>query len=432
MQNLLDRAKKSGASAAAVGVSIDSGFSVDVRMGAPETVAFSDDREVSITVYCGQAKGSASTTDTSSASLDAMVAAAYEIAKVSAPDPCFGLPDPGPCVDTSLDLDLDHGWAISPSEAIEQALACEQRALSQSPLIVNSEGVSLSTYRFSMGHADSNGFSGVIHASRHNLSCSLLGKTPDSDSLQRDYEYSTARHPDDLMSWDALADSAVSRTLSRLSARKLTTRKAPVLFSSRLSASLINSFISAVSGNNLYRKNSFLNDSLGQTLFPAFIQMYERPHLIRGLGSALFDGEGVPTRANQIVKDGVLLQYVLNSYSARKLGLKTTANQGGVYNLTIDSNAGDLADLLKKMDTGLLVTELMGRGVNILTGDYSKGASGFWVEGGEIQYPVEEITIAGQLKSMFQSIVAVGSDLNPNSSTRCGSILIDEMMIAGE
>ena len=432
MQDILTRAKKIGATDAAVEVSIDNGFSVDVRMGSVETVAFSEDKNLGITVFIGHAKGSASTSDISSGALDAMVTAAYEIAKVSAPDPCFGLPDPEPKRGVDPDLDLDHAWSITPTEAIEQALACEARALSLDAQIVNSDGVGISTYRFCVGHADTQGFVGLMQASRHNLSCSLIAKSSQTSQMQRDYDYTTARNPNDMLSWEDLAKSAVARTVSRLGARKLKTQKAPVVFSSRLSAGFIASFISAVSGSHLYRKNSFLLDSIGQSIFPDRVQMYERPRLLRGLGSALFDGEGVATRPNVIIKDGILQQYVLSSYSARKLGLKTTANQGGVFNLTVDATAGDLADVLKQMDTGLFVTELMGQGVNILTGDYSRGASGFWVEKGEIQYPVEEITIAGNLKHMFQHIAAIGTDVNPNSATHCGSILIDEMMIAGE
>ncbi len=431
MEDILTRAKKKGATDAAVGVSIDNGFSVDVRMGSVETVAFSEDKNLGITVFIGNAKGSASTSDTSSAALDAMVTAAYEIAKVSAPDPCFGLPEPEAKREGDLDLDLDHAWSITPTEAIEQALACEARALSLDAQIVNSDGVGISTYRFCVGHADTQGFVGLMHASRHNLSCSLIAKTSQTSQMQRDYDYTTARSPNDMISWEDLAKSAVARTVSRLGARKLKTQKAPVLFSSRLTGGFIGSFISAVSGSHLYRKNSFLLDSIGHSIFPEIVQMYERPWLLRGLGSALFDGEGVATRPNVIIEDGILQQYILSSYSARKLGLKTTANQGGVFNLTVDATAGDLADLLKQMDTGLFVTELMGQGVNILTGDYSRGASGFWVEKGEIQYPVEEITIAGNLKHMFQHIVSIGTDVNPNSATHCGSILIDEMMIAG-
>ncbi len=429
--DILKRAKKIGASDAVVGINLDSGFSVDVRMGEVETIAFSEDSSVGITVYIGKAKGSASSSDTSMPALDAMVAAAYEIAKVSASDPCFGLPDPEPHAPVHRDLDLVHAWQITPEEAIAQTLECEAHARSLDQRIVNSDGVNLATYQFCLGHADSQGFLGMMEASRHSVSCSLVAKNANSQTMQRDYDYTTARSPQDLVSLEALAEGAVARTVSRLDARKMSTQKVPVLFSSRLAGGLFGSFISAISGHNLYRKNSFLLDSLGQQLLPETLQIYERPWLRRGLGSALFDGEGVATRSNVIVKDGMLQQYVLSSYTARKMGLKTSANQGGVFNLTVDATDGDLDAMLQKMDRGLYVTELMGQGVNILTGHYSRGAFGFWVENGQIQYPVEEITIAGNLKDMLSNIVAVGSDVNPNSSTSCGSVLVSEMMIAG-
>ncbi|MCX7090852.1 MAG: metalloprotease PmbA [Legionellales bacterium] len=429
--DILKRAKKIGASDAVVGINLDSGFSVDVRMGDVETVAFSEDSSVGVSVYIGKAKGSASSSDMSAPALDAMVAAAYEIAKVSASDPCFGLPDPEPHPFEYRDLDLVHAWQINPEEAIEQLQHCEAHARSLDKRIVNSDGVNLATYQFCLGHADTQGFLGIMEASRHSLSCSLVAKNPSSQTMQRDYDYTTARSPLDLMSLEALAEGAVERTVCRLDAQKMATQKVPVLFSSRLSSGLFGSLISAVSGHNLYRKNSFLLDSLGQQLLPDMLQIYEKPWVKRGLGSALFDGEGVATRPNIIVKDGILQQYVLNSYTARKMGLKTTANQGGVFNLTIDATGGDLAEMLKTLDRGLYVTELMGQGVNILTGHYSRGAFGFWVENGQIQYPVEEITIAGNLKDMMRNIVAVGSDVNPNSSTSCGSVLVAEMMVAG-
>lgn len=429
MRDILARAHQGGATDASVAINHDSGFSIDVRMGSVETVAFSEDNAVSITAYIGSKKGSASSTDTSPAALDAMVAAAIDIAHVSAADPCFGLADKELMSSQYPDLDLFHPWSVTPAEAIDIALRCEKQALAMDKRIGNSDGVNLSTYTFNHGYANSHGFSGVVNSSRHSISCSLIAK--EGEAMQRDYDYTTARCATDLLSIDLLANSAVKRAVSRLGAKQLKTQKIPVLFSSRLSSGLFSSFIGAISGSNLYRKNSFLMDSKGTQIFPKGIRVYEQPHLLSGLGSAPFDGEGVLTRDNVWVEDGIVSQYVLSSYSARKLGLKTTANSGGVFNLTIDPTAGDLTDLLKKMGRGLLVTELMGQGVNGLTGDYSRGASGFWVEGGEIQYPVEEITIAGNLKDMFRSIVAIGHDINPNISTRCGSVLIEQMTIAG-
>lgn len=429
MQDVLARAKAKGASDAAVSVNHDSGFSVDVRMKDVETVSFNEDKGVSLTVYFGHRKGSSSSTDTSPKALDAMVNAACEIAKVSAADPCFGLADKELMTKEHPDLDLYHPWVITPVEAIERALACETHALGLDKRITNSDGVNLGTYTYSYGYANTHGGEGIMRGSRHSLSCSLISR--EGESMQRDYDYTTARHASELKSPKELAESAVERAVKRLGARKIKTQKLPVIFSSRVSSGLISSFISAISGSNLYRKNSFLLDSIGKQVFPQGFRIYEQPRLLRALGSSAFDGEGVPTRDNVLVEDGRVCQYVLGSYSARRLGLKTTANSDGVHNLTVDANAGDLQSLLKHMGTGLLVTELMGQGVNGLTGDYSRGATGFWVKDGEIQHPVEEITIASNLKDMFLNIAAVGTDINPNIATRCGSILISHMMVAG-
>ena len=429
MRDVLKRAHEQGATDASVVVNHDTGFSIDARMGEVETVAFSEDNAVSVIVYKGVRKGGASSTDTSPSALDAMIAAALDIADVSAADPCFGLADRELVSNEYPELGLCHPWAITPPEAIEMALSCEKQALAMDKRIGNSDGVNISTYTFSHGYANSYGFSGVVDSSRHSISCSLIAK--EGETMQRDYDYTTARHAKDLLSIELLASSAVQRAVSRLGAKKIKTQKVPVLFSSRLSGGLFSSFVNAISGSNLYCKNSFLLDSIGQQIFPSAIRIYEQPHLLGGLGSTPFDGEGVLTRNNVLVENGKLCQYVLGSYSARKMGLQTTANSGGVFNLTVDPTAGDFNDVLKKMGTGLLVTELMGQGVNGLTGDYSRGASGFWVEQGEIQYPVEEITIAGNLKDMFAAIAAIGTDINPNVATRCGSVLIEQMMVAG-
>ncbi len=429
MDQVLLLAKKKGATAASVGVNLDSGFSVDVRMGNVETVAFSEDKGVGLNVYIGHSKGSASSSDTTPKALDDMVNAACEIAKVSAKDTCFGLPEPELMCADLPDLDLYHPWDLTPAQAIEEAIYCENQARNLDKRIINSDGVQVATYNFCLGHANSHGFEGFIHSSRHSITCSLIAQ--DSNGMQRDYDYTTARCADDLLDLDTLARQVVERTTSRLSAKKIATKKLPVIFSSRVSSGLFSSFIAAISGSNLYQKNTFLHDSLAQQIFPAGICIHEQPYLLRGLGSAPFDGEGVKTRNNVFVADGQLQQYVLSSYSARRLGLKTTANSGGVFNLTVDPTAGDLDSLLKQMDTGLLVTDLMGQGVNILTGDYSRGATGFWVENGKIHHPVEEVTIAGNLKKMFGDIVAIGSDMNTNIATRCGSVLIQEMTVAG-
>ncbi len=429
MDKVLALAHQKGATEASVAVNWDTGFSVDVRMGQVETVAFSEDRGVGLNVYVGQAKGSASSSDISDKALEAMVSAAYDIAMVSAKDPCFGLPDKELVCQEFTDLDLYHPWDITPEQAIERALLCEKEALSADKRVSNSDGVHLSTYQFALGHANSHGFEGFLQSTRHSISCSLIAQS--GSSMQRDYDYTTARSAEDMRDISDLANCAATRTTERLGARKIKTQKMPVIFSSRVSSSLFANLIGAISGHNIYRKNSFLLDAVGEQVFPSSIRVHEQPHLRRGLGSAPFDGEGVLTRNNLLIDNGVLCQYVLSTYAARKLGLKTTANSGGVYNLTVDATDGDLQALLKKMDTGLLVTELMGQGVNVLTGDYSRGATGFWVQGGVIQHPVEEITIAGNLKDMFRQIVAVGSDINPNISTQCGSVLINGMMVAG-
>jgi PmbA protein len=430
MQEVLAYANTYGATDAAVSLNHDSGYSVDVRMGEVETVAFSEDKAISVTVYIGCRKGCASSTDTSPAALDALVKAAVEIAKVSAQDPHAGLPDKALMSTHGKDLDLYHPWGIQPPEAIDMARACEAHALTIDKRIVNSDGVNVSTYLFHHGFINTHGGRGITRGSRHSLSCSLIAK--DGALMQRDYDYTTSRVASELTSVEYLAQNAAKRAASRLGARQIKTQKLPVLFSSRVSSGLLSSFINAISGSNLYRKNTFLLDSLGQQIFPKGFKIYEQPHVLQALGSSSFDGEGVPTRNNIFVEDGRVCQYVLGSYSARRMGLETTANAGGVHNLTMDATAGGLDELIKKMDQGLLVTELMGQGVNGLTGDYSRGASGFWIEHGRIQFPVEEITIAGNLKDMFHRIVAVGNDINPNIASRCGSILIEQMMVAGD
>ncbi|MFI4919280.1 MAG: metalloprotease PmbA [Legionellales bacterium] len=430
MDEVLALAKNAGATDAAVVVNNDRGFSVDVRMGQVETVAFSEDKGVGLTVYIGQRKGSASSTDVSPAALKLLVTAACDIAKVSAADPCFGLADKELMTQDHADLDLFHPWDLSPQQAIDMALHCESHALSLDKRIVNSDGVSVSSYQSHHGCANTSGGLGYLHSTRHSVSCSLIAKV--EEEMRRDYDYSTVRDAKHLVASDLIAKSAVERALSRLGSRQIETQTSAVVFSSRVSSGLFASFIGAISGSNLYRKNSFLLDSLGQQVFPEFINIYEQPHLLGALGSSPFDSELVSTRPNCFVEKGRVQQYVLGSYSARRMGLKTSANGDGVHNLTVDATTGELKELLKTMNKGLLVTELMGQGVNGLTGDYSRGASGYWVENGEIQFPVDEVTIAGNLKDMFQSIVAVGSDINPNSATRCGSVLIKNMMVAGK
>lgn len=429
MQEVLQMASDEGATDAAISVNHDRGFSVDVRMGEVETVAFSEDRAIALTVYLGQRKGSASSTDTTPAALRSMVRAAVEIAKVSSEDPCFGLAEKALMQQDYADLDLFHPWDIAPPQAIEMALACEAKALAMDKRIVNSDGVNVSSYESHHGYANTNGSRGFVHSTRHGLGCSLIASQ--GDEMKRDHDYTSQRDSRHLRTLEDVAQSVVERTVSRLGALKIKTEAVPVIFSSRVSSGLISSFIGAISGSNLYRKNSFLLDSVGQLVFPEWMRIHEQPYLLNALGSASFDSEGVPTRNNVFVEQGKVMQYALGSYSARRLGLATTANADGVHNLTVDANATSLEELIADMKRGLVVTELMGQGVNMITGDYSRGASGFWVEDGVIQFPVEEITVAGNLKEMYRGIVAVGSDINPNISTRCGSILIDKMMVAG-
>lgn len=429
MDLLLKHAKENGATDAMVSVNYDSGFSVDVRMREVETVAFHENKGVRLSVYIGNQKGSASGTDLSPEALNNLANIACNIARISAPDPCFGLPDRQLMSNAHPDLDLYYPWSITPPIAIKKALACEELALESDSRIFNSDGVQISTYDFCDGFANSYGSTGIVHSTRHGISCSLLAK--DKDSVQRDYDYTTAIDPNCLLSIEHIAKSATERAINRLHGKKLKTQKIPVLFSSRIANTLFSHFINAINGNNLYKRNSFLLDSLNQEIFPKQLRIHEQPYLPKALGSSPFDGEGVPTRNNVFIENGKLLSYMLNSYSARRLGLTTTANANGVHNLTIDPTAGNFEDLLKLMNKGLLVTELMGQGVNILTGDYSRGASGFWVENGKIEYPVTEITIAGNLKEMFKNILAVGTDLNPNIATRCGSVLVAQMMVAG-
>lgn len=428
MQKVLEMAHKEGATSAQTYCNHDVGFSVDVSGGQTETVQFHEDSSISITVFDGYKKGSASSTDLCDKALESMVRYACDIAKISSSDQAFGLADKELMATDIKDLALFYPWDVDPQQAIVQALECERLALLDKR-IFKAESVNVSTMSGSHGYANTHGFNEVLSGSRHSISCCLIAKH--NDMMQRDYEYSTSRNPDNLASLKIIAKNAIDKTLSRLNARKVKTQKVPVVFSNRVSSGLISSFLNSISGSNLYRKNSFLLNSLGQKIFPEFMNIYEQPYLLGALGSSPYDSEGVQTRNNVFVDKGILNLYVLGSYSARKLGMQTTANSGGVFNLTVDANADSLEQIIAPINKGLVVTELMGQGVNILTGDYSRGASGFWIENGQIAYPVEEITIAGNLKDMFSQISAVGKDVNPNHAIKCGSILIDHMIVAG-
>lgn len=422
-------AQQKGASDAEVGASLDVGLSATVRLGEVDTIEFNQDKGVGVTVYFGKRRASASTSDTSDTALEATVQAACDIAQVTEEDPCFGLPDKALLAYDFPDLDLYHPWEITPQQTIALAKSCEQHAMHLDKRIVNSEGSTVNAHQLHRAYANSYGFLGHYSASRHSISCVLVAQ--DQHGMQRDYDYTTARDATMLTPIEDLAASAVARTVNRLDARKLATQQVPVIFAAEIASNLLSSLVSAISGGNLYRKSSFLLNKLGTQIFPSFINIFEQPYLPNGLGSAAFDADGVKTRAKHFVKAGILESYVLGSYSARRLGMTTTANAGGVFNLSIASNGDDLPQLLKRMGTGVMVTELMGHGVNIITGDYSRGAVGFWVENGEIQYPVEEFTIAGNLNDIFMNIVAVGNDMDLRKNIRTGSILVAEMMIAG-
>lgn len=425
----LDEAARQGATGAEAGVSLESGLSVTVRLGEVETVEHHRSQGLGLTVYIGQRKGSASTTDLRREAMQETVAAACRIARHAAEDEFAGLPERELLATEFPDLDLYHPWDLDAEGAIAIATRCEDAARGHAPEIANSEGASVNTFQGLRVMGNSLGFLHGFASSRHSLSVSVIGER--GEEMQRDDWWTVARDAKDLESPESVGSKAAERTIRRLGARTLSTRQCPVLFAADVASSLLGHFVAAIRGGNLYRKSSFLLDQLGQPVFPDFVHIHEAPHLPRALGSAPYDAEGVRTTPHDLVRDGVLACYVLSTYSARKLGMRSTGNAGGVHNLIIDPGPLDLAGLLARMDTGLLVTDLMGQGVNILTGDYSRGAAGFWVEGGQIRFPVEEITIAGNLREMFKGILAVGSDVDLRGNTRTGSILIEQMTVAG-
>ncbi|MHB8742368.1 MAG: metalloprotease PmbA [Sulfuricaulis sp.] len=431
VEQVLAEAKKSGASAAEAGVNLNQGLSVTVRLSEVETVEHTRDKGIGVTVYFGQRSGSASTSDFSPAALRETVRAACTIAKYTAEDDCSGLADPDRLARDIPDLDLYHPWNPSMEQAITLARTAETVARAADPRITNSEGASLSTHEGLEVYGNSHGFLGTVAATRHSLSLSVIAQ--DEHGMQRDYWYTVARHPQGLESPETVGQQAARRSLRRLGSCQLATRECPVLFEAPVASSLLSHLVSAVRGASLYRQASFLLDALGQPIFADFVRIHEQPHLKGAAGSAAFDNEGVATRPRDLVRKGILEGYVLDSYSARKLKLMTTGNAGGVHNLSIAPGPGllDLAGLLRQMRTGLLVTEMIGFGVNIVTGDYSRGAAGFWVENGEIAFPVEEITIAGNLRDMFRNIRAAGNDVDTRGNLCSGSILIENMTVAG-
>ncbi|MGE5154267.1 MAG: metalloprotease PmbA, partial [Bdellovibrio bacteriovorus] len=431
IEDLLKEAKRQGASGAEASVGSSAGIEVSVRLGEVETVEHTRDNGLGITVYFGHRKGSASTSDLSPGALRDAVKAACDIARYTQEDPCAHLADPELMAQGELpDLDLYHPWSLGVDEAIEMACACEDAARAFDPRIVNSEGATVETHAGLHVYGNSHGFIGGFPSTRHSLSCAVVGQ--EGEAMQRDYWWTSARAAADLDPARHVGEQAAERTCSRLGARRLSTREAPVLFRAEVATGLLRSLTSAIQGASLYRRASFLLDHLGERIFPDFVRIHEEPLLPRGLASAAFDGDGVATRPKDLVSEGILRTYLLDAYSGCRLGLPTTGNAGGVRNLSVAMGERDRAGMLSLMGTGLLVTELMGHGVNPVTGDYSRGASGFWVENGEIQYPVEEITIAGNLKQMFAGLVAVGNDCDYPGSTRTGSWLIERMTIAGE
>jgi len=428
----LKLARDRGATQAEADVSLQQGLTTTVRLGEVETVEYQRDRGMGITVYFGKRKGSASTADLSAKAVAETVEKACDIARYTAEDECAGLADPEELAREIPDLDLDHPWELPPELAVETARACEAAGRAVDSRINNSEGASVGSHRGVRVYGNSHGFLEGFASTSHSVSCVLLAQV--GEDMQRDYWYSSARDARDLEAAESIGRKAGERAVQRLGARKIATQKARVLYAPEVARGLIGHFLGAVRGSSQYRKSSFLLGAAGQRVFPEFIALRERPHIRKALGSSPFDAEGVSTRDRDLVSDGTLQGYILGSYSARKLGLRTTGNAGGTHNLLVEAKGGGVPveTLLRQLGTGLLVTELMGQGVNGVTGDYSRGASGYWVENGVATYPVHEITIAGNLKDMYQNIAAIGSDVDVRGGVRVGSVLLNEMTIAGE
>lgn len=434
MQNLvaeiLEKATKLGATAAEVDVGTTKGFSVDVREGEVETVEYNQDKDISLTVYVGQRTGSVSLSDVREEAVHAAIKAAINIARFTDEDPYAGIAEQKLLAFNFTQPDIFFPWDITPTAAIELAKNCEAHALKKDKRIAMSEHVSVGTGQALSIYGNTQGFVGMYPSSRHEMSCVLIAKS--GEDMQRDYSYTIACDPTLLKSGIEIADEAVERTVHRLNAKRLKTCRVPIIFAAEEARSFLGSFVAAITGSNLYRKSSFLLDRLGTKVFPSHIRMDERPFLPKELGSAPFDDNGVATKQNVFIENGILLNYALGVYSARKLGMQTTGNAGGVHNLFITTSENNLKNLIKKMHKGLLVTEMMGQGVNLVTGDYSRGAAGFWVENGEIQYPVQEVTIAGNLKDMYASIIEVGNDVDHRGNIKTGSILLESVMVAGD
>lgn len=427
--DLLAKASAKGADAAEISIRQERGFSVVARAGDVEQLEHHQEKSLVVTVYKNNSSGSASASDFTQQVMQQTLDKAISIASFTNADKYAGLPDPNQQAKSNLDLSLHHSWSITPRDAAQLAIECDIVARQQDACINDSEGATVSSYEDYFVYANSNGFCAGYPATRHSIYSEVVAES--AGEKQRDMAYTTARDPKDLVDHRLVAKKAAAKTLKRLNARKITTRKCPVIFHPDMAKSLLRNFVSAISGSSLYRKSSFLLDSIGKPVFSKNISLIQQPHLLKSLGSAPFDAEGVTTHEQSYVEDGVLTRYCLGSYSGRQLALPTTGNAGGVFNLSIVSEQVSFEQLLKQMDTGFLLTEMMGQGVSILTGDYSRGAFGYWVEGGEIQYPVHEVTIAGNLQQMFKNIVSVADDVDHRGSIHSGSLLIEEMMLAG-
>ena len=429
VEQIVAEAKRQGATACEVAVSLEQGLSTTVRQREVETVEFNRDQGFGITLYVGHRKGSASTSASGPDAIRETVAAALAIAKHTSEDEASGLADAALMAKDQPDFDLYHPWDITPEQAIERALICEAAAFDADSRIKNADGTTLNVHQGCRVYGNSHGFIGGYASTRHSLSCVMIAEG--EGQMQRDYWYDVNRRGELLMDAKLIGQKAAERAASRLGARPVPTCEVPVLFSAELAGGLFGSFMGAISGGNLYRKSSFLEGAMGQRLFPEWMTIDERPHLVGAMGSSAFDGDGLATYAKPFVENGDLVSYILSTYSGRKLGLPSTANAGGVHNLFVSHGTEDQAALIRRMGRGLLVTELMGSGLNMVTGDYSRGAAGFWIENGEIQFAVQEVTIAGNMRDMFKQIVAVGSDLELRSNIRTGSVLIEKMMVAG-
>lgn len=426
----VEYAKQQGMDESEVSLHQGSGVSVTARQQELESVEKNNDAQLVVSVYKDHKTGSASSADISDTGIRASVDAAISIARFTGADDCLGLADADRMADQKLELDLHHPWQNSVAELVEMAVACENAALQTSELISNSEGASVNSYAGSVVYANSHGFLSKSLGSQHSVSCSVIGEQ--AGAMQRDYWYDSNRDPARLESVEAIGRRAAERTVARLGARQIASCQAPVMFEASIARTLIGHLIGAIKGGAIYKKASFMLDKVETKIFPDFVTIAEHPHLLGASSSAWHDGEGVATPSYRpIVDAGVLQSYVLASYTARKLSLESTANSGGVRNLQVSSTGQNFEQLLAEMGSGLLVTELVGSGINMVTGDYSRGAAGFWVENGEIQHPVEEITIAGNLTEMFCHIAAIGNDYDERGNTKCGSIIIENMTIAG-